>query len=192
MFVTISGCVLRRRVDGQQTGLGLRLLFLKSCLLFFPALLQKLINYARTFTQLFGKWPCLQVASLASRWYLHFLLISGGFGAFIVSSRLVVGVFFYRLRQLPIAKYSYTESIPPFLSLNCCASLAPDPVLTGNKSRAVNGAQYSHILLSARAILLFPKLCRIIGAGLDRSMLIRNQCSVNDRDKQIQALLLLH
>ncbi len=61
------------------------------------------------------KLLCLQVASLPSRWYLHFLLISGGFGAFAISSSLVHG---YRLRQLPIANNSYAESNPPFLSLN--------------------------------------------------------------------------
>ncbi len=43
-------------------------------------------NYSR-------KLPCLQVASLASRKYLHFLLISGGFGACTVS-RLILGVIF--------------------------------------------------------------------------------------------------
>ncbi len=61
----------------------------------------------------------------ASQWYLHFLLISGGFRAFTISSGLVLDIFFYRLRQLPIAKYSYAEPIPPFLFLNCCARLVP-------------------------------------------------------------------
>ncbi len=120
--------------------LGLHLLFPKSCLIFYSTLLQKLNNYAFRFTiipKYFWKLPRLQVASLASRWYLHFLLISGGFGAFTISSRLVHGIFFYRLRQLPIANYSYAESIPPFLSLNCCAKLIPRPCLTGNESRAV-------------------------------------------------------
>ncbi len=71
--------------------------------------------------------PRLQVASLASRWYLQLLLMSGGFGAFTIPSRLVLGVFFYGLRQLPISKYSYAESIPLFLSLNCCARLVTRP-----------------------------------------------------------------
>ncbi len=73
------------------------------------------------------KLPRLQVASLASRWCLHFLLKSGGFGAFAISSGLVLGIFFYRLRQLPIAKYNYAESIPPVLLLNSCSRLVPRP-----------------------------------------------------------------
>ncbi len=35
---------------------------------------------------------------------------------------LPVGIW-WRLRQLPIAKYGYTESIPSFLLLNCCTRL---------------------------------------------------------------------
>ncbi len=106
-------------------------------------------NYSR-------KLPRLQVASLASQWYLHFLLISGGFGAIAICSRLVLGDFFYRLKQLPIAKYSYAKTIPLFLLLNCCARLVPDLVLTGNESRAVK------LLPGAHACLLFAKLCRHI------------------------------
>ncbi len=107
----------QREVEGRPTLAG-------SCLLFFSALLQNLTDYAFRFTYYSWKLPRLQVASLASWWYMHFLLKSGGFG---VSSRLVIGVFFHRLRQLPIAKYSYAESNPPFLSLNCCTSLVLRP-----------------------------------------------------------------
>ncbi len=87
-------------------------------------------NYSR-------KLPRLGVASLASRWYLHFLFVSGGFGAFTISSRLVLDVFFYRLRQLSIAKYSYAESIPPFLLLNVAQGSSPDLDLTGKEARAI-------------------------------------------------------
>ncbi len=86
------------------------------------------------------KLPRLQVASLESRWYLHFLLISGGFGAFIIYSRLGLAVFFYCLRQLPSAKYSYAESQSPFRHFCRYAIVqdsSPDVVLTGNESRAV-------------------------------------------------------
>ncbi len=98
---------------------GLHLLFPKFCLLFYSALLQKL-TVRFTFPNYSRRLPRLQAASLTSQWYLCFC----GLGAFTIHvySRLVLGVFFYHLRQLPIA-----NSIPPFMSLNCYARLVPRP-----------------------------------------------------------------
>ncbi len=127
--------ILLMQILKLRASLNLRLLFPKSCLLFYFALFQK----------------------RASPWYLHFLLISGGFGAFTMYSRLVLGVFFYRLRQLPIAKYSYAESILPFLTLNYCARLVPRRCLDWEQ---VAGRKMFPIILDARACLLFTKLCR--------------------------------
>ncbi len=112
-------------------------------------------NYSR-------KLPRLQVASLTSWWYLHFLLISGGFGAFKIYStcRLVLDVFSYRLRHLPIANYSYKESNPPLCRYKIVAQdSSPDLDLTGNELRAVIFCHYSCIMFGACACLLFSKLC---------------------------------
>ncbi len=117
-------------------------------------LLESLIipNYSR-------KLPRLQVASLASWWYLHFLLISGGFGAFKIC-RLVLDVYSYRLRHLPIAKYSYKESNPPLCRYKTVAQdSSPDLDLTGNESQAVKFCHYSCIVFGVCACLLFLKLC---------------------------------
>ncbi len=72
-------------------------------------------------------------------WWLWSFTIS-------IYSRLVLDIFFSR--QLSIVKYSYAESIPPFLLLKCCSRLVPDLVLTGNESQA------------AKCCLLFPHYAR--------------------------------
>ncbi len=144
-----------------RSALGLLLICSKACLFLtaecstnLPIMLLDspiIPNYSR-------KLPRLQVASLALRWYLNFLLISSGFEAFTIPSGLVLGIFFYRLRRLPIAKCCYVESIPPFLSLNCWARLVPRRCSDWER---VAGHKMS-VMLGARACLLFPKVCRHI------------------------------
>ncbi len=113
------------------------------------------------------KLPRLPVASLASRWYLHSLLISGGFGDFTIYSRRVLGVFFYRLRQLRIAKYSYAESIAPFLYLNYCARLVPRPCLDWERVAGRKMLPITPALFSTLAHAYYsPNYAGIIGAGL--------------------------
>ncbi len=87
------------------------------------------------------KLPRLQVASMV----LAFPV--GGFGTFTISSRLVLDVC---LRQLPIAKYSYAESIPPFLLIKCCARLAPDLLLTGNE------------IVGRKMLPIIPAICSVL------------------------------
>ncbi len=57
---------------------------------------------------------------------------------------------FNRLRQLPIAKYSYAESFQPFLSLNCCARPVPRPCFVWER-------------VAGRKILpIIPALCSVL------------------------------
>ncbi len=55
---------------------------------------------------------CLLIPHCSKNFYIQYL----------VDSFLA---YFSIVRQIPIAKYSYTESSPPFLPLNCCTSLVP-------------------------------------------------------------------
>ncbi len=69
---------------------GLHLICSKSCLLFFLHCSKNLPIMGHLLLLLSRKLPRRQIASLASRWYLHFLFISGGCGAFTISSRLAL------------------------------------------------------------------------------------------------------
>ncbi len=154
----------------------------KSRLVFFSALLQQPTDYGFRFTyysQLFSEvatptsiLACIAVvlALPVDIWWPWSFTIS------IVDSFLTV---FYRLRQLSIAKYSYAESIPPFLLLNCCARLVPTPCfdwerVTGHKmlpiipalcselAHAYYSQNYAGILGASLLCMLLRSYTRIV------------------------------
>ncbi len=111
-------------------------------------------NYSR-------KVARLKVASLALRWYLHFLV------ALELLQYLVDSFFAYFFITIPNAKYSDVESIPAFLLLNCFARFVPRPCLdwervTGHKMLPIIPALCSVLMHCFSALLYegFPVLPR--------------------------------